>query len=121
MIRRPPRSTRVRSSAASDVYKRQVWLQARQRRTRHSRASALPRPQEHPAHCALHGACAGSLQELLAGLRAGRVTGLARVREQEFVPAGVAVDAGKAVARVATCDEKGPSTELIVAIVEMKR
>ena len=26
MIRRPPRSTRVRSSAASDVYKRQVYL-----------------------------------------------------------------------------------------------
>src|SRR5665254_2441 len=26
MIRRPPRSTRVRSSAASDVYKRQVHL-----------------------------------------------------------------------------------------------
>src|SRR5665811_1009126 len=26
MIRRPPRSTRVRSSAASDVYKRQVLL-----------------------------------------------------------------------------------------------
>src|SRR5665811_1868902 len=25
MIRRPPRSTRVRSSAASDVYKRQLW------------------------------------------------------------------------------------------------
>ena len=25
MIRRPPRSTRVRSSAASDVYKRQIW------------------------------------------------------------------------------------------------
>src|SRR5665811_1864236 len=25
MIRRPPRSTRVRSSAASDVYKRQNW------------------------------------------------------------------------------------------------
>src|SRR5665811_2629654 len=25
MIRRPPRSTRVRSSAASDVYKRQEW------------------------------------------------------------------------------------------------
>src|SRR5665811_1573372 len=25
MIRRPPRSTRVRSSAASDVYKRQAW------------------------------------------------------------------------------------------------
>src|SRR5665811_1848533 len=25
MIRRPPRSTRVRSSAASDVYKRQGW------------------------------------------------------------------------------------------------
>src|SRR5665811_2595575 len=28
MIRRPPRSTRVRSSAASDVYKRQVYEQA---------------------------------------------------------------------------------------------
>ncbi|WP_460379443.1 phage antirepressor KilAC domain-containing protein, partial [Staphylococcus aureus] len=26
MIRRPPRSTRVRSSAASDVYKRQRWV-----------------------------------------------------------------------------------------------
>src|SRR5665811_1788884 len=26
MIRRPPRSTRVRSSAASDVYKRQLFL-----------------------------------------------------------------------------------------------
>src|SRR5665811_2531917 len=31
MIRRPPRSTRVRSSAASDVYKRQMysWVAAR--------------------------------------------------------------------------------------------
>src|SRR5665811_1673829 len=29
MIRRPPRSTRVRSSAASDVYKRQVWCGTR--------------------------------------------------------------------------------------------
>eukprot|EP01102_Stenamoeba_stenopodia_P015791 TRINITY_DN543_c0_g1_i2.p1 TRINITY_DN543_c0_g1~~TRINITY_DN543_c0_g1_i2.p1 ORF type:complete len:102 (-),score=14.15 TRINITY_DN543_c0_g1_i2:131-436(-) len=28
MIRRPPRSTRVRSSAASDVYKRQVSTQS---------------------------------------------------------------------------------------------
>src|SRR5665254_17977 len=28
-IRRPPRSTRVRSSAASDVYKRQVWIEHR--------------------------------------------------------------------------------------------
>ena len=27
MIRRPPRSTRKESSAASDVYKRQVWVQ----------------------------------------------------------------------------------------------
>src|SRR5665811_44520 len=31
MIRRPPRSTRVRSSAASDVYKRQVERRARGR------------------------------------------------------------------------------------------
>ena len=29
MIRRPPRSTRVRSSAASDVYKRQLFLTAK--------------------------------------------------------------------------------------------
>src|SRR5450756_3218635 len=28
MIRRPPRSTQSRSSAASDVYKRQMWLKA---------------------------------------------------------------------------------------------
>src|SRR5665254_14777 len=31
MIRRPPRSTRVRSSAASDVYKRQVSSEAMRR------------------------------------------------------------------------------------------
>ncbi|WP_460379460.1 hypothetical protein, partial [Staphylococcus aureus] len=31
MIRRPPRSTRVRSSAASDVYKRQVIKRRRNR------------------------------------------------------------------------------------------
>ena len=30
MIRRPPRSTRVRSSAASDVYKRQLLLYSRE-------------------------------------------------------------------------------------------
>src|SRR5665811_2453093 len=30
MIRRPPRSTRVRSSAASDVYKRQILLNERE-------------------------------------------------------------------------------------------
>ena len=28
MIRRPPRSTLDRSSAASDVYKRQVWIRS---------------------------------------------------------------------------------------------
>src|SRR5665811_6593 len=33
MIRRPPRSTRVRSSAASDVYKRQVEAAGRPRPT----------------------------------------------------------------------------------------
>src|SRR5665811_420295 len=33
MIRRPPRSTRVRSSAASDVYKRQIhrWIEVEPR------------------------------------------------------------------------------------------
>src|SRR5665811_407913 len=35
MIRRPPRSTRVRSSAASDVYKRQRYVR-RVNDTRHS-------------------------------------------------------------------------------------
>ena len=40
MIRRPPRSTRVRSSAASDVYKRQPL----DRTCRHSMASYLPVP-----------------------------------------------------------------------------
>src|SRR5665811_1438424 len=35
MIRRPPRSTRVRSSAASDVYKRQRFLAVRQDGPRH--------------------------------------------------------------------------------------
>src|SRR5665811_2459071 len=34
MIRRPPRSTRVRSSAASDVYKRQVYNLAAQSHVR---------------------------------------------------------------------------------------
>src|SRR5665811_1124282 len=33
MIRRPPRSTRVRSSAASDVYKRQIDASASQQQT----------------------------------------------------------------------------------------
>eukprot|EP00826_Nyctotherus_ovalis_P031567 TRINITY_DN2524_c0_g4_i3.p1 TRINITY_DN2524_c0_g4~~TRINITY_DN2524_c0_g4_i3.p1 ORF type:complete len:109 (-),score=40.07 TRINITY_DN2524_c0_g4_i3:113-415(-) len=33
MIRRPPRSTQSRSSAASDVYKRQVFLQLRDGKT----------------------------------------------------------------------------------------
>ena len=28
MYRRPPRSTQVRSSAASDVYKRQAWMRS---------------------------------------------------------------------------------------------
>ena len=46
---------------------------------------------------------------------------LGTLYERELVPAGVSVDAREPVVRVATCDEKGPSTELIVAIVEMKR
>ena len=33
MIRRPPRSTQSRSSAASDVYKRQDWLTLVQKKT----------------------------------------------------------------------------------------
>lgn len=41
---------------------------------------------------------------LLLAARA-EVTGLARVREEELVPAGVAVDAREALVRVAACDE----------------
>ena len=35
MIRRPPRSTQSRSSAASDVYKRQVSIELNQRRSQY--------------------------------------------------------------------------------------
>ena len=37
---------------------------------RHARAAALPRPQEHHAHRALHRALAGAVQEFLGGLSA---------------------------------------------------
>src|SRR5678816_4101329 len=49
MIRRPPRSTLDRSSAASDVYKRQVWAYAecrpdpKEKRTRHGIRGTLLR------------------------------------------------------------------------------
>src|SRR5450756_2985600 len=41
MIRRPPRSTQSRSSAASDVYKRQVWIPAFDRRVKSDSAGAF--------------------------------------------------------------------------------
>src|SRR5665811_1871920 len=41
MIRRPPRSTRVRSSAASDVYKRQVAVDAYLREIAKTMAASL--------------------------------------------------------------------------------
>ena len=48
MIRRPPRSTLDRSSAASDVYKRQGELQAAARRERQEeRDQEQPTPEEH--------------------------------------------------------------------------
>ena len=50
-----------------------VRLQARQRRPGHARAAALSRPQEHPAHGALHRARGRSLQ-----VRLGRLTAWAR-------------------------------------------
>src|SRR5450756_882699 len=43
MIRRPPRSTQSRSSAASDVYKRQVWICAV-----HDERSLLPQGLMRP-------------------------------------------------------------------------
>ena len=54
MIRRPPRSTLDRSSAASDVYKRQLLqragrqhLRRRHRRRRHPVLPGLLRPRRH--------------------------------------------------------------------------
>src|SRR5680860_1721685 len=44
MIRRPPRSTQSRSSAASDVYKRQAHRQGLRGLRRHLRVPAGPRP-----------------------------------------------------------------------------
>jgi hypothetical protein len=40
-----------------------AWLRLRpsQRRPRHTGATGLARPQEHPAHRALHRTCAGSI------------------------------------------------------------
>src|SRR5262249_31799367 len=43
-----------------------LWVQARQRWSRHASPAALSRAQEHPAHGALHRNGARSLQELLA-------------------------------------------------------
>src|SRR5665648_199081 len=48
MIRRPPRSTLSSSSAASDVYKRQVLMKANLPRHR-ARSSGAPRPPFLPA------------------------------------------------------------------------
>src|SRR5665811_1480115 len=70
MIRRPPRSTRVRSSAASDVYKRQEphtvevrsaeWCRStstnpRQRHPCTPHAAVLPPSGWHPAHSSAAG------------------------------------------------------------------
>src|SRR5665811_1096991 len=52
MIRRPPRSTRVRSSAASDVYKRQAMRCDREGRhagERNQHAGGEDRPRQSPA------------------------------------------------------------------------
>jgi hypothetical protein len=52
-------------------------VQARQRWRRYQSAASLPRPQEHPAHCALHRTCAYKVQGVLA-----RLTGFNQFREQ---------------------------------------
>src|SRR5680860_25091 len=52
MIRRPPRSTQSRSSAASDVYKRQA--QPRRRRSRQSQVDRLGRHHGRPLRRAHH-------------------------------------------------------------------
>src|SRR5665811_2530931 len=71
MIRRPPRSTRVRSSAASDVYKRQGWTGPGRSTTR----SAPPcdrAGQRSPATAGGSRRCASCpLRELVVGVCPG--------------------------------------------------
>src|SRR5665647_3549680 len=62
MIRRPPRSTPLYSSAASDVYKRQItmssavdWMSCRSRRWM-AKSTALRHPAARPAAHPVHGA-----------------------------------------------------------------
>src|SRR5262249_54523425 len=43
-----------------------LWVQARQRRPRHTGSAVLPRPPEHPAYGPVHRNGAGPLQEFLA-------------------------------------------------------
>src|SRR5665811_2583048 len=68
MIRRPPRSTRVRSSAASDVYKRQV---AKRQRECWTETVPVDAPREHSVGGAVVGGVAGAL----IGSQIGQGTG----------------------------------------------
>src|SRR5450756_2366822 len=60
MIRRPPRSTQSRSSAASDVYKRQVRRQAWRYRLADAEESPLPRAGELSGFFFTFEGCEGS-------------------------------------------------------------
>src|SRR5450756_532489 len=90
MIRRPPRSTQSRSSAASDVYKRQVEADAG-REAEEARQDALAQPGHGTGPVALQG------EQLLAGPE-DRLDALADGRQVRalagFVLARRAHDAG---------------------------
>src|SRR5215467_8920418 len=69
-----------RQNAVSDPSARaatRLRLCLSQRRPRYTGATGLARPQEHPAHRALHGAVAASVQGLLALI--DRRSGVARI------------------------------------------
>src|SRR5262245_60573770 len=50
-----------------------LWVQARQRWSRHARSAALPRPPEHPAYGPVHRNGAGPFQEFLALTGGGKL------------------------------------------------
>src|SRR5450756_630522 len=89
MIRRPPRSTQSRSSAASDVYKRQA-----RRRVRNPLALPLSpfllerEPHLHDEYLVEKGAVAGFLERLGPLREMDLMDGLGDIHEAELAPHG---------------------------------
>src|SRR5665811_2626165 len=96
MIRRPPRSTRVRSSAASDVYKRQYSCRALQQCTHAWPIGYAPECSHGSLHLYLRGAATERRQaqclggDLFAAERVTRVAlGLVHTAVQRATVSGV--------------------------------